>query len=213
MLKRLVTIVRNALALVVLVAIVVWVVKNRIGRPEPSSTSTVEPGHMILERLEHVNKQIFIEHFNAVDVHYSEAPAPWLEVLVKQEFVVLIRGKVPAGFDLQQLKRDNIWISQDGSRVQLTLPPPQVFEDNVSIDFARSSILYRRDTCPWFLCRDSLAAYQNVILPEGKTYLIEYALQNGILEQAARDGKAYYEEFLRAMGFKEVRVVVTGYDL
>lgn len=156
-----------------------------------------------------------IEHYIAVDVHYSEAPVSWLPIL-GQDFVVLIRGNVPAGFDLQSLAADDIWISQDGTRLQLTLPAPRVFEENVAIDPEKSRILHKRDTCPWFICRDPLEAYQYSILPEGKAYLIDFALQNGILEQAARDGKQFYEGFLKGfvgtLGVREVRVVVRGYD-
>ena len=41
--------------------------------------------------------------------------------------------------------------------------------------------------------------------------LIQTALEYGILDQAARDGQAYYEQFLKSMGFQEVKVIVTGY--
>lgn len=183
--------------------------------PRPAATVGVDPRSAVLERVEHVNKQIFIQHYNAVDVSYSEAPVDWLPIL-GQDFVVLIRGYVPAGFDLQRLTRDDVWISDDGTRLQLTLPAPQVFEENVAIDFENSRILHKRDLCPWFLCRDPLKAYQDTVLPEGKSYLIAFALQNGILEQAARDGQAYYQRFLEGfvgtLGVHEVRVVVTGYE-
>jgi hypothetical protein len=125
---------------------------------------------------------------------------------------MLIRGRVPAGFDLQQLSEDDLWISGDGRRVQLTLPAPQVLRDLVSIDFDNSYILSQHDTCPGFICQGDLEAYQDKILPTGRDLLIEYAERNGILEQAARDGRSYYEQLLSALGFEEVRVVVSGYD-
>lgn len=218
-LKQAVIITWNALAAVAIIvaAFLVFRTISREIKPAPTPTPvpgpTVVPGTVLLEAVQHVNKQIFVEHYNAVDVHYSEAPSDWADAIgIRQEFVVLVRGRVPAGFDLRQLSAEDLWISPDGQRAQLTLPAPIILEDQVAIDFDNSYVLVNRDLCPGFLCRDDIEAYQDEILNEGKTYLIEYALQNGILEQAARDGQAYYAQFLRAYGFEEVRVSVTGYD-
>jgi hypothetical protein len=213
--KMLLKIILNALLLVTLVVIGVvvigrWIPDNVLVETKP----TIIARSAILERIHHVNKQIFIEHYISVDVDYNEVPEGWIKILgIKQEFVVMIRGRVPAGFDLQQLlSEDNIWISSDGRRAQLTLPPPMIFEENVAIDFENSYTLAEHDTCPGFICKDDLVAYQSEILPAGKKLLIEFALKSGILEQAARDGKVYYEQLLRTFGFEEVKVIVTGYD-
>jgi hypothetical protein len=211
---------RNALALVAVALMVAWLygaVTDRLSPPaEPEGrevVSEIASRAAILEQVQRVNKQIFIEHYNAVDVRYTEAPEGFLGALgIRQEFVMLIRGRVPAGFDLQQLSQDDLWISSDGQRVQLTLPAPQVFREQVAIDFENSYILAQRDTCPGFICQSNLEAYQSEILPTGRDLLIEYGLRNGILEQAARDGRSFYEQFLSALGFEEVRVIVTGYD-
>jgi hypothetical protein len=218
-LKQAILITWNALAAVAIIVAAFLAFRAISGEAEPTPTPTpvpgptVVPGRVLLEAVQHVNKQIFVEHYNAVDVHYNEAPSEWAEAIgIRQEFVVLVRGRVPAGFDLREIGPDSIWVSPDGQRVQLTLPPPIVLEEQVAIDLDNSYVLVNRDRCPSFLCRDNIEAYQDEILNEGKTYLIEYALQNGILDQAARDGQAYYEQFLSAYGFEEVRVLVTGYD-
>jgi hypothetical protein len=204
-------IVWNGLPVIALVLLALWF----LGKfpPGASPPPTVTTGPPVLEAVKQVNKQIFIEHYNAVDITYTEVP-DWVGVFgIGQEFVVLIRGRVPAGFDLQQLSEKDVWVSSDGKRAQLTLPPPVIFEDNVSIDFENSRILTQKDTCPGFICQDNLTAYQNQILPKGRDVLIEFSRNNGILDQTARDGKAYYEQFLRSLGFEEVRVVVNGYGL
>ena len=221
MLRLLSRIIWNALPLVALVLVGSWAYDHWKNSPAQDTNAvfggteaTIVARSAILERVQQVNKQLFIEHYNAVDVQYSEAPEGWIKALgIKQEFVVLVRGRVPAGFDMSHFSEDDIWISTSGKRAQLTLPPPVVFEDNVAIDFENSYILAQRDTCPGFICKDDLVAYQSEVLPAGRQLLAEYALQNGILEQAARDAKAFYEELLRGFGFAEVRVIVTGYDL
>ena len=213
MYKLILKIIWNALPLVALVLIAWWLYDTVI-RDGIQPTPTVTTNRPVLEAIKQVNKQIFIEHYNAVDVTYTEVPESWISIFgIKQEFVVLVRGRVPAGFDLQELKEDDVWISSDGKRVQLTLPSPIVFNDNVFIDFENSRILSQSDTCPNFICQDSLVAYQSQVVPTGRDILVEFALENGILEQTAKDGKEYYEQFLKSLGFEEVRVIVSGYGL
>ena len=177
-------------------------------------SSTLLHKGTVLQAIEHVNKQIFIQHNLVVDIEYTQVPEGWLEWLkelgIQQQFVVLVWGRVPAGFDLKRLDKDSIWVSADGKSVQLTLPSPIIFEDNVSIDFDRTRV-YSQDTCPDFVCRDSVEAYHERVMPEAVDRLIKAAREYGILEQAARDGKAYYEQFLKSMGFEKVQVIVTGY--
>lgn len=201
--------------LVLLVLVVIAVAAGMLIREWMTDGPSLVTGPAVLEAIDHVNKQIFIEHYLVVDVYHTDAPDVLPELLTKlgirQEFVVLIRGRVPAGFDLQRLNKSHIWTSADGKRVQFILPAPTVFKDNVSIDFENSRILTRKDTCPSVLCEDELVVYQNEVLPRAKDILIERALQNGILEQTARDGKVFYEQFLISLGFEEADVIVTGY--
>jgi hypothetical protein len=213
------TIISNALALVALaLAGYLFITRDGTGPSTETPTPSVVAGTAVIEAIKHVNKQVFIEHYSTVDMTYSEAPTGWVSFLgaigINKEFVVLLRGRIPAGFDLQQLTQEDVWVSSDGKRVQLTLPAPVVFKDNVSIDFENTRILAQHDACPGFLCQNTaIEAYQSELLPGGRDRLIEYALESGILEQAARDGQAYYEQLLRSLGFEEVRVVVTGYSL
>jgi len=211
----------NALPLV-LIALVGWYIYSMVSggasfpffpKQEPGGDVTIVNSGTVLEAIKSVNKQIFIEHYNAVDVSYSEAPSDWAEMLgIKQEFVALIRGRVPAGIDLTQLSEADIWVSADGRAVQVVLPAPVIFEDNVSVDFERSRVLAQQDTCPNLLCEDDLSAYQQQVLPAAETMLIEGGQENGILNQAARDARIYYENLLRSLGFDAVRVIITGYD-
>ena len=211
--KLVTRIIWNALSLVALVLAGLWGYNHFIENNTGTETTTISTSE-VLEAIKHVNKQIFIEHYNAVDVQHTEVPKSWISILgIKQEFIALVRGRVPAGFDLYQLTTGDIWISSNNERAQLTLNPPIIFEENVAIDFENCRILAQKDICPDFICSNSLEAYQSQILPEGRDLLIEYARKNGILEQAAQDGKLYYEQLLKSLGFKEVRVIVKGYDL
>lgn len=175
------------------------------------SKATIITGDAVVESIKRVNKQVFIEHYNTVDIDYSEAPEGWLSYLpIQQSFVLLLKGRVPAGFDLSYLTAEDVWISTDGKRVQLVLPPPIIFEENVNVDFEHSRVFTQLDTCPEFICETTLDAFKSHMLPQGRQVLIDASLRSGILAQAATDGQQYYEQFLRALGFKEVRVIVRG---
>jgi hypothetical protein len=175
---------------------------------------TVMSGQAVVDSIKQVNKQVFIEHYNTVDIDYYEAPEGWLRYLpIEQSFVVLLKGRVPAGFDLSQLEAGDVWVSSDGRRVQLVLPSPTIFDDNVNVDLENSRILIQRDTCPEFICQDELPAFQQQMLPQGRALLIEAAERSGILGQVAADGQRYYEQLLRSLGFEEVRVIVRSAEI
>jgi len=178
----------------------------------------VEVGPALLEQVQRVNKQIFVEHYISTDVSYTETPQGWLQPLgalgIKQEFVILLRGQVPAGMDLSQMSSKDIWVSSDGRRAQVMLPAPQIFEENVTVDLANSRIFTNSDACPGFLCpTGQLEAYQRIVEPEARARLIASAEEAGILSQAAADAEIYYEQLLNALGVAEVRVVIPGYTV
>lgn len=173
-------------------------------------------GATIIEVVRRVNKQVFIEHYSGVEIRHVDAPKGWASWLgragIRQEFLMLVRGRVPAGIDLSQVDRDDIWVSVDGRRAQITLPAPQIFAENVALDLANSPIIESSDFCPGFICPgDRLSSFQAQLEPEVKRRLIAAAEEHGILAQAAADAEAYYEQLLNALGIAEVRVVVAGY--
>ncbi len=189
-----------------------WILNHTVDNLFNRNTKvTVLDGAAVVESIKRVNKQIFIEHNNVVDIDYTEAPEGWLRVLpIKKSFVVLLRGRVPAGFELDQLTPRDVWISADHQRIQLLLPSPVIFEENVNIDFEHSRILAQSDSCPDFICQQTIDAYKNQIMPQGRRLLVDASERSGILEEAAVDGQHYYEQWLKSLGFAEVRVIVKG---
>lgn len=207
----------NGLA-VAAVLFMVWSVVQafqNMSTPPSAPTTTVET--QIIEAVRRVNKQIFIEHYAGVEVRHLDAPGGWAAFLrnlgVRQEFLVLIRGRVPAGIDLSQLRSEDIWVSSDGRRAQITLPSPQVFTEQVSLDLANSRVIENTDFCPGFICpRTNLESFFQAVDAEAKAALVQAAIEAGILSQAARDAEAYYTQLLNSLGIAEVRVIVRGYS-
>ncbi|WP_298816242.1 DUF4230 domain-containing protein [Chloroflexus sp.] len=207
----------NGLAIAAILFLVwsVYQAFQQISAPTTVTTTTVGP--QIIEAVRRVNKQIFIEHYAGVEVRHLDAPDGWAAFLrnlgVRQEFLVLIRGRVPAGIDLSQLRDEDIWVSSDGRRVQVTLPPPEVFYEQVTLDLANSRIIENTDFCPGFICpQSSLESFFQSVDAEAKSALVEAAIEAGILAQAARDAEAYYTQLLNSLGIAEVRVIVRGYS-
>lgn len=192
-----------------------WIINGFLAPPQPISpapvaTVTAQPG--VLDAIKSVNKQIFVEYYITKDIDYTEVPSNWLASLgLKQQFVILLKGRIPAGFNMSAVDDNAIWVSADGSEVQLTLPPPIIFDEQVSLDLENSRILKQTDTCPNILCNDASQMLLNKVLPEGKALIIADARESGILSRAALDGQQYYESLLRSLGFEKVRVIVSGY--
>jgi hypothetical protein len=171
---------------------------------------TPTPMPTIIFNIEDIKKVEFTEYYMVVDVQHSEIPDNVLKYLgVKDEIIALVYGKVVGGFDLKEMKEDAIW--RDGTRVQLKLPPPKIL--HTEIDSKQSYIVYHNDTCPGFFgCKDSLTTFLSDVEPAAKKSMNEKALENGLLERTATEGKEYYESFLKSLGFTEVHVVVEGYS-
>lgn len=186
--------------------------------PTAASADRVDVGATIIEAVAHVNKQVFIEHYSGVEIRNVDAPEGWLTWLgsagIRQEYLMLVRGRVPAGFDLSALEPDDVWVSADGQRAQLTLPAPQIFTANVAVDLANSRIIESSDFCPGFICPgDRLSNFKDSLEPEARKRLIAAAEEAGILQQAAEDAEVYYTQLLNGLGVAEVRVVIPGYTV
>jgi hypothetical protein len=119
---------------------------------------------------------------------------------VKEEMLLLAYGEVAAGFDLDKLRDEDIWI--DGTRVQLHLPPPEILYSR--LDTERTRVVYYEKSL--FVQRDiSMEANAR---KEAEQAIREAALESSILEQAGKYGELFFSNWLRSMGFTEVRVVI-----
>lgn len=212
----LISAIRNTLVIVGMLALG-WAGYSWWQQRQHTSATVITVGPAVLEQVRHVNKQIFVEHYQSVEVSYVEAPKGWIGFLkkfgVSQNAVILIKGRVPAGIDVSRISEDDIWVSPDGRGAQLTLPPPRIFDENIAIDTEQSRIITESDYCPHMLCPTSqLEAYARDIEPEARRRLIQAAEEAGILQQAADDAQNYYQTLLNGLGIAEVRVIVQGYQ-
>jgi hypothetical protein len=108
------------------------------------------------------------------------------------ELVLITRGKVRAGFDLSELREQDIMV--DSVSITLKLPKPQILDviSNPS-DFETFE-----ESGKW--SHEEVTTYKN----EARAAIEKDALESGILERAEESGKQKLTSFLQALGFQKV---------
>jgi hypothetical protein len=119
---------------------------------------------------------------------------------VRERILLIVYGNVKAGFDLSKLREDDLWT--DGTRVQLHLPAPEILSTDIDYDRTHvvtyeKSLLIQHDPN---LGQETMQTAEDAIQ--------QAALEADVLENAARYGQLYFENFLRSLGFSEVEVIV-----
>ena len=142
-----------------------------------------------------------IQFQSVADITFERAPDNILKYLgAKETVTMLVYGNVKAGFDLNKLTEEDLWT--DGRRVRLILPPPKILSS--SIDFERTRIVAYDRT--FFLPNDPELSKET--LAQAKDKIIQSAVESGILDLASEHGKLILENYLRALGFEEIQVII-----
>jgi hypothetical protein len=142
-----------------------------------------------------------VEYQSVAEIQDERVPDDFRQYLgVKEQVLLLAYGEVKAGFDLSRLSEEDLWT--DGNRAQLHLPPPEIL--STSIDYDRTHAVYHRGTL--LMSRD--INWEGEIFETAQDSISQGAIEAGILEDAARYGQLYFENFLRSLGFTDVEVVV-----
>jgi hypothetical protein len=121
--------------------------------------------------------------------------------LFRDKLLLVAQGQVIAGVDLSRMDEGDIQVA--GTSVFVTLPASEIFVATLDND---KTYVYDRNT--------GLLANQNMDLEtlarqEAEDQILSAAIEDGILNKAQDNGKAYLESLLHALGFTEV-VFVTG---
>ena len=119
---------------------------------------------------------------------------------VKEQILLIAYGNVKAGFRLEKLTEGDLW--SDGRRVQLHLPAPEIL--TTSIDHQRSHAVTYQGSL--LLSHDVNFEKDTLGIAEGA--LRQAAIDAKILENASKYGQLFFENFLRSLGFTEVKVIV-----
>jgi hypothetical protein len=204
---------RNIVFLAILVAIVLAAVSARIfidvlppiikpsPTPPPTSTSTTVVKDVTIANIRAMAELATIEYKAVAEIQNERVPDDVRKYLgVKEQIILLAYGDVKAGFDLEKLTGDDLWT--DGTRVQLHLPPPEIL--STSIDYERTHVVYHQKTL--LISQD--IDWEGEIFEIAEEAIRQEAVQGEILENAAKYGQLFFENFLYSLGFTEVQVIV-----
>ncbi|MCO6451824.1 MAG: DUF4230 domain-containing protein [Caldilineales bacterium] len=195
--------------IVVLSLIIVLLVANSFRnffRPEPTPAPTPTPPIITINNIRSLAELATVEMTAIIVGEDERIRDDILRYLGGREYVLmLIYGDIKAGFDLQDMKVEDLWM--DGRRVQLTLPPPKIL--STSIDFDQTRLV---DYETSILVGDDPEFEKNV-LADAVPLLERAAIEAGILQRAKEYGALYFENHLRSLGFEEVRVVTEEVQL
>ena len=124
----------------------------------------------------------------------------------RNNLVYIGRGVVQAGFDLKTLKDDNI-DTISAKHLVLTIPPPAMLDTIIN---------------PWFIktAKEEILGYE-IFIKERRDYsddevtlvkamcikeLAKSAIEKGIMDYAAKSGKATLEQFFQLLGFEKTTI-------
>ena len=204
---------RNIVFIVLLIAVVLLALSARVllnifgslaSAPTPTPVPTftpIPPPEVTITDIRTAAELTTVEYQAVAEIQDERVPDDFRQYLgIKEQVLLLAYGDVKAGFDLSGLSEEDVWT--DGTRVQLHLPPPEIL--STSIDYDRTHAVFHRGTM--FMSRD--INWEGEIYDTAQDAIRQEAIETGILEDAARYGQLYFENFLRSLGFTEVQVVV-----
>jgi len=166
-----------------------------------AAAPTPEPIVITVESITPLGELATVDYKAMTDITNQRIPDDIRKSLgVKEQLVMLVYGDVKAGFDLSKLNDDSLWV--DGKRVQLVLPSPEIL--STSIDYDRTRIATYQKS---FLVGNDPALQQET-LKMAKDAMIRSALEGDVLQMSRQYGQVFFENYLRSLGFEEVRVII-----
>lgn len=112
--------------------------------------------------------------------------------------LLIVHGEVTAGIDLGKLDESKIKIT--GRRVEIELPPAEIFSTRIDNERTR---VYSRETGLFTTPDPNL---ESAARREAERQIGQSAIESGILKTAADNGRANVTGLLEALGFQSVVV-------
>lgn len=176
----------------------------------PTATATLTPTptptpRVIITEIHSLGRMETAKFLMQTVVDRERAPATlWERLFGTDKLLLIAEGEVVAGFDMAAVRKQDIVVA--GDRVAVTLPPPEVLYSKVDND---KTYVYERKT-GLFLRPDKEIESEARQLAEQA--MVEYALENGLLEQAQASGHLQIEAWLRSLGFTDITITIQAAD-
>ena len=125
---------------------------------------------------------------------------PLYNLLVGDRILLIAHGQVIAGFDLSQLRDEDIILSSDGETATITLPPAQILVNQ--LDSAKTRV-YSRERGVLTKGNIDLESEARRVAEQE---ILRAACEDGILDRATQEGRRDMEGLVQALGFRQVTV-------
>lgn len=122
--------------------------------------------------------------------------------LFGDRLILVAHGLVLAGVDLVKLRPEDIWVQ--GGALYVQLPEAEIFVATLDND---QSYIYDRDV--GILTHGNIDL-ETVARQAAEEEIEKAALEDGILEKAARNAEIYLDSLLRELGYQEVIFIQSG---
>lgn len=118
--------------------------------------------------------------------------------LAGERLLMIVRGEVFAGVDLGKLQSSDVHVN--GKQVRITLPHAEIFSTRLDNNQTR---VYSRETGLLVPADPNL---ESEVRAEAERQLLQGALTDGILNNAAANARATVTTLVQALGFNDVEV-------
>jgi hypothetical protein len=177
--------------------------------PTPTPTSTPTPTPTPIVVITHINALGRLETTEfamqtVVDLE-NEPSNMWEEFVGSDKLLLVAQGEVVAGFDLSQVKDEDIVVQ--GTNVTMNLPAPQVLYSRIDND---STYVVERDT--GFLVKPDQTLETRARQIAEKS-LTDWALERDIISKAEEYGRIQIENLLRSLGFTNITINIKASEL
>lgn len=159
-------------------------------------TPTIRPDPATIIRQVQSLSRLETASYTIEKVITAESGREALAFLFGDRLLFVAHGQVIAGVDLGKVQEGDITVTED-DRVTLVLPPPEIFV--VALDNERSYV-YDRETGLFGMNPE----LESVARRAAEEEILKAALEDGILDTAETNARAYLERLITAFGFREV---------
>lgn len=168
-----------------------------------SPTLTIRTNAAVIQRLQRLNRLETTSYTVETVIEAGIEGNIWEDLLFGDRLLLIAHGTVVAGIDLSELGTEDIVISPDGARVQLTLPPVRIF--NVTLDNSRTRVYDRQQG----LLAPTNKDLETEARQAAERKIIQSACEGNIIQQATEDSQRAMEQFLSLLDFQQVEVVAS----
>ncbi|RPD50766.1 DUF4230 domain-containing protein [Paracnuella aquatica] len=198
----------NVVLLVVLVAGSWWLLQRAAIQPLRemfrSKPIVVDESPLLVQNIRELAQLMTIEYYDEVVADSSRGaallPFPPYIIPARQSLVLVVKGRLLAGIDLQQLDTSHIRIYND--TISIVLPKAEVLEVEVN----PSGIETFSEKGEW--SQRAVAA----LTAKARDQMLRNAAAQGVLRRADEKGKQLVEQLLLYAGYKNVVVITPDLD-